>query len=293
MFVWLRYIGFVICTALLVACGGGVSKKPVVTVSLQPQKYFLEKIVGDKIDVKCLLATGGNPETYEPSLTHLMNLENSEAYFMIGNLGFEAAIIDRIKNNNPDLRIYNNSDGVNLLIGTHGECSHHNHLSGHHSHDIDPHTWSSVKNARVIVKNMYDAMTEIDSKNAEYYQKNYKQFEAELDSLDARLASMLAEKKGTAFLVWHPSLSYFARDYGLLQISVGQEGKEASVQQLQTKIDEAKAHNANVFFYQKEFDNRQAEVINEQIGAEMVTIDPLNYQWNHEMLIIADAIASK
>ena len=89
---------------------------------------------------------------------------------------------------------------------------------------------------------------------------------------------MLASKKGTAFLVWHPSLSYFARDYGLLQISVGQEGKEASVQQLQSKIDEAKAHNAEVFFYQKEFDSRQAEVVNEQIGAEMVIINPLNYQ---------------
>ena len=145
----------------------------------------------------------------------------------------------------------------------------------------------------IMAKNMCDAMIEVDKKNAVYYTKNYKHFVSELDSLDARLTSMLAPKKGTAFLVWHPSLSYFARDYGLLQISVGQEGKEASVQQLQSKIDEAKAHNAGVFFYQKEFDSRQAEVVNEQIGAEMVIINPLNYQWNHEMLIIADAIASK
>ena len=289
----IKHIFLVISSILFIACGGNVSQKPVVTVSLQPQKYFLEKIVGDKIDVKCLLASGGNPETYEPSLTHLVNLENSEAYFMIGNLGFETAIIERVKNNNPDLKIYNNSEGVDLLVGTHGECCHHNHLSGEHSHDIDPHTWSSVKNARIMAKNMCDAMIEVDKKNAVYYTKNYKHFVSELDSLDARLTSMLAPKKGTAFLVWHPSLSYFARDYGLLQISVGQEGKEASVQQLQSKIDEAKAHNAGVFFYQKEFDSRQAEVVNEQIGAEMVVINPLNYQWNHEMLIIADAIASK
>ena len=289
----IKYIFLVISSIMFIACGGNVSQKPVVTVSLQPQKYFLEKIVGDKIDVKCLLASGGNPETYEPSLTHLVNLENSEAYFMIGNLGFETAIIERVKNNNPDLKIYNNSEGVDLLVGTHGECCHHNHLSVEHSHDIDPHTWSSVKNARIMAKNMCDAMIEVDKKNAVYYTKNYKHFVSKLDSLDARLTSMLAPKKGTAFLVWHPSLSYFARDYGLLQISVGQEGKEASVQQLQSKIDEAKAHNAGVFFYQKEFDSRQAEVVNEQIGAEMVIINPLNYQWNHEMLIIADAIASK
>ena len=290
-----KYIFLVLSSIMAIACGGNLSQKPVVTVSLQPQKYFLEKIVGDKIEVKCLLASGGNPETYEPSLTHLLNFENSKAYFMIGHLGFETAIIERVKNNNPDLKIYNNSEGIDLLMGTHGGCSHHNHASGHHSHrhDIDPHTWSSVRNARIIAKNMCDAMIEIDKKNAQYYTENYKHFISELDSLDARLMSMLAPKKGTAFLVWHPSLSYFARDYGLSQISVGQEGKETSVQQLQAKIDEAKAHSANVFFYQKEFDNRQAEVVNGQIGAEMVIINPLNYQWNHEMLIIADAIASK
>lgn len=288
----IEYILLLIVSILFVACEGE-TKKMAVTVSLQPQKYFLEKIVGNKIDVKCLLATGGNPETYEPSLTHLVNLENSEAYFMMGNLGFESAIIERVKKNNPDLKIYNNSNGVDLLIGTHDGCAHHNHVSEHHIHDIDPHTWSSVKNAHVIVKNMYDAMVEIDNKNAGYYEENYKSFILELDSLDAHLMAKLSDKKGTAFLVWHPSLSYFARDYGLIQICVGQEGKETSVQQLQAKIDEAKTHNANVFFYQKEFDNRQAEVVNEQIGAEMVTINPLNYQWNQEMLIIADAIATE
>ena len=71
----IKHIFLVISSILFIACGGNVSQKPVVTVSLQPQKYFLEKIVGDKIDVKCLLDSGGNPETYEPSLTHWVNLE--------------------------------------------------------------------------------------------------------------------------------------------------------------------------------------------------------------------------
>ncbi len=284
----LGLILFTLLTALLAACVGKVSEKPIVTVSLQPQKYFLDKIVGDKVDVKCLLASGGNPETYEPSLTHLMNLEGSEAYFMIGNIGFESAIMERVRHNNPDLQIYNNSKGVDMLVGTHGNCSHHGH-----NHDIDPHTWSSVKNARVIAGNMYDAMTEIDAKNKEYYKKNYDKLIAELDSLDARITAMLAPKAGTAFLVWHPSLSYFARDYGLVQISIGQEGKEASALQLQSKIDEARSHGARVFFFQKEFDSRQSSVVNEQIGAEMVTVDLLDYKWNHQMLIIADALASE
>lgn len=283
-------------TMSVVSCGGkSHDRKPVITVSIQPQKFFLEKIVGEKMDVKCLLANGGNPESYEPSLTHLMNLEESEAYFKIGNIGFESAIIDRVRNNNPDLKIYDNSEGVALLTGTHGACcGEHGHGHGHnHSHEVDPHTWSSVKNARIIAANMYRTVVELDPDNEKYYTVNYNRFDAELDSIDRVITAMLAGKQGTAFVVWHPSLSYFARDYGLVQVSIGREGKESSVQQMQSQLDEAKEHNARVFFFQRDFDSRQASSVCEQTGVEIVSINPLSYEWDTEIIAIADAIATK
>ncbi|MBQ9077753.1 MAG: zinc ABC transporter substrate-binding protein [Muribaculaceae bacterium] len=274
------------------SCGNRQSRKPVITVSIQPQKFFLEKIVGDRVEVKCLLANGGNPETYEPSLTHLLNLEKSEAYFKIGNIGFESAIINRVHNNNPDLRIYDTTDGVNLLFGTHGPCCGHGHAHNH-GNEIDPHTWSSVKNAKIIAENMYNAMLDLDSGNEKYYTANYNRFRAELDSLDSEITEMLRDKRGTAFVVWHPSLSYFARDYGLEQISVGYEGKESSVQLMQQQLDEAREHDARVFFFQKDFDSRQASVVCEQLGVEVTPVNPLNYEWDKEIMSVADAIASK
>ena len=59
--------------------------------------------------------------------------------------------------------------------------------------------------------------------------------------------------------VWHPSLSYFARDYGLEQISLGTEGKEMSAKSLTEAIDKARDKGVGVFFFQKEYDSRQAE----------------------------------
>lgn len=274
--------------AAVMACSTKTNERPVITVSIQPQKFLLEQIVGDKIDVRCLLANGGNPESYEPSLTHLMNLEKSEAYFQIGNIGFESAIIDRIRNNNPNLKIFNTSDSIRLLIGTHSDCSHHGH-----SHEVDPHTWSSVKNGKIIATNMYKAMVNMDPANEKTYTRNYKTLMLRLDSLDNRIDSMLNDKRGTAFMVWHPSLSYFARDYGLKQISIGVEGKEESVQRIQRKIDEAKSMDATVFFSQKDFDSRQAAVISRETGADVVAINPLNYEWDKELYEIAAALASK
>ncbi len=274
--------------------------KPMITVSLEPQKYFLDKIVGDKIQVECLLKNGTNPENYEPAINDLMTLERSVAYVKMGNVGFEQVLVDKLAQNNKSLTVYNSSQGLNFIMGTHDCCEHHHdhahsHHDAHHHQEAmaDPHTWTSVKNAKVIARNMLDVVVEIDSVNKNYYNDNYNKLMIALDSLDNYATEKLAPHKGEAFLVWHPSLSYFARDYGLEQITVGQIGKELSAKQLQEQIDDARRHNAKVFFFQKEFDSQQASVLNEQIGATMITINPLSYDWETEIRRIIDAIASK
>ena len=267
-----------------------VSTKPVLTVSIQPQRYFLEKIVGDKYDVLCLLTQGANPEAYEPSFNHLINLEKSKAYFCVGNIGFELAILNKVKNNNPDLLIVNTSEGIDLLRGTHdGHCCNGNQHN--HSHEVDPHVWTSVVNAKIIAQNMYKSLIALDSQNKKYYTKNFNALLAELDGLEKELSDKLHDKRGVAFAMWHPSLSYFARDYGLTQIAMESEGKEVPAAILKNKIDEARGHNVKVLFTQREFDNRQVHTINEQLGLKMVEINPMSYEWAEEMKFIANAIA--
>lgn len=289
-------LSFLCVVSLLQGCGGAEVKsgKPVVTVSLEPQRFFLEKIVGDKMQVNCLLKNGDNPESYEPSMNDLMAVEGSEAYIKMGNVGFEQVLIGKLKQNNTALKVYDCSKGIGFIVGTHDCCEHHDHGHGHgHESETDPHTWTSVKNAKIIVRNMFEAVVEIDSANADYYNENYKMFVASLDSLDAYAVKRLSGHKGEAFLVWHPSLSYFARDYELEQVTIGQIGKELSAKQLKGQIDNARNHNARVFFFQQEFDSRQADVLNEQIGAEKVTINPLSYDWETEIRRIVDAIAAE
>ena len=288
----LLFIAIALC---IYSCSSKDSGKPIITVSLEPQKYFLDKIVGDKFEVACLLEKGANPESYEPTMKNLMDIDKSAAYIKMGNVGFEQVIIDKIKQNNNSLAIYNASEGIDFLTGTHDCCNHHHEGEEHHHHEasIDPHTWTSVKNAKVIAKNMYDVVVKIDPTNKDLYKSNYDQLAASLDSLDNYASSKLAAHKGEAFMVWHPSLSYFARDYGLEQITIGQIGKELSAHQLQTQIENARNHKAHVFFFQKEFDSQQASVVNDQIGATMITITPLSYDWETEMRLIIDAITSK
>lgn len=272
---------------LLAACTATTHEKPIVTVSIEPQKYLLEQITGDRVEVRTLIANGANPETFDPSVNHIMNLAKSIGFLRMGNIGFEAAILDKVHGEHPDLPIFNTSIGVIPVTGT-------------HSHDgvthnvIDPHTWTSVKNVKIISKNMLNAMTEIDPSNASYYRTNYEHFAARLDSLDNAFTERLAPHKGEAFMVWHPSLSYFARDYGLEQIPAGSaDSKEMAMGALKDVIDHAADHNVKVFFLQKDLDGRQAEALGAQLDIEKVTVNPLAYDWETEMTAIVDAIAGK
>lgn len=272
----------------MVSCSSGNRSERIIAVSIQPQRYLLEKIVGERFKVVCLLSQGSNPEAYEPSMTHLMNLEKSEAYFCIGNIGFELAILEKARTEHPELRVFDNSYSVDVIRGGHDVAEHEGHV-----HEVDPHIWTSVKNAEIIASNMLSAVVELDAENAEEYRANFSRLKAELDALDKEVAARLDTLQVRTFLVWHPSLSYFARDYGLRQLSMEYNGKEAPVAHLKAEIDEARNSGARIFFYQKEFDGRQIESVNSQIGAKMVTINPMNYEWDVEIRNIANALTSK
>lgn len=275
--------------AALSACSHRDQGRPTLTVSIEPQRYLLERIVGDAAEVNSLLSSGDNPENFDPSMSTILSLGKSRAYFLIGNLGFEQAMASRIREANPTLSMVDSSKGVKVLHGTHGDCN----IDHVHAHsDIDPHVWSSARNARIIARNMYMAMVEIDPDNRDLYTSNYEALDQSLDSLDHAISDILAAHTGEAFMVWHPSLSYFADDYGLEQIAVGAENKELSVRDMKEVIEHAREHKAKVLFLQPEYDGNRSATLNSEIGAATVTINPLGYDLPGELLKIANAIAS-
>lgn len=277
-----RFLTILFLLLVLVGCrNDAATDKPIVTVSIEPQRWVAERIVGDRMDVRSLLGRGGNPESYEPAFSHLASLERSRVYLTVGNLGFEDAILQKVSTNNPDLKIVCTSDSIELLHATHGD----------HDHGADPHVWSSARNMRVMAGNMLRAISETDPKNAEIYKRNYDALVAHIDSVDRACDSILAPVKGGTFLVWHPSLSYFARDYGLTQLSLGAEGKEHSVSETRDLLTRVRDTGTDVFLVQKDFDSSQAKALSGELRTAV--IDPMNYEWDTELLHTARSIAGK
>jgi len=104
---------------------------------------------------------------------------------------------------------------------------------------------------------------------------------------------IMSQEADRAFMIYHPALSYFARDYGLLQISIEEEGKEPTPAHMRALIEISKIEKIGVIFVQPEFDKRNAEVVATELGARVVEINPLSYDWEKEMIHTATSLLHK
>lgn len=279
---------------LLSSCVQKHTDEKIVTVTIEPQRYFAEKIAGDKYKVNSMVAAGLNPENYDPTPQQMVNLGKSEAYFRIGHIGFEQAWMDNILQNNPNLKVFDLSKGFDLISSEeehahdHAEDESHDH---HHHGGVDPHIWSSVRGAKAVAANTLDAFVALDPDNKAYYTENYRELLQEIDRTETLLHEKLDTLSERTFIIYHPALTYLADEFGLTQLCIEMDGKEPSPALLKTLVETARDKNARVVFIQQEFDQKNAELIAKETGSRLVRINPLSYDWNKEMITIANALA--
>ena len=260
------------------------NNKPIVSVSILPQKYFIEKLAGEYVEVNVLIPPGASPATYEPTLTQLTKLDQSNVYMRIGYIGFELSWMDRILSVNPHMKVVDLSSGVAIIQ------EEENHEEGHHDHvhgGEDPHIWMSAINAKTIVDNIYQELILILPDQKDSLKIKHLALKEELDLLHLLLTNSLEELEQKSFLIYHPALTYFARDYGLNQHPLEIEGKTPSPTHLKKIIDLGRKENINSIFIQSQFDRRNAEVLAHEIDAKIVPFNPLDEQWDKQMLYIA------
>ena len=277
---------YILTLFILSACENTTQKseKPILTVTLEPLRYFTETIAGDNYEVVSMVPKGSSPESYDPTPQQLVNLSKSQAYLRIGYIGFEQAWMKKLEANCPNMKVYNTSKGIDLIRDK-------GHWHGDHFHEggVEPHVWNSTQNALIIADNIYQALCELDSTHQEDYQKRLDVLKQTIRQTDANVRTLL-ENADSTFLIYHPALSYFARDHGLKQVSIEEGGKEPSPAQLKALIETCRNENVHTIFVQQEFDQRNAQLIANELGVNIVSINPLSYDWVKEMIRIAEAL---
>jgi len=259
------------------------------TVSILPQKYFVEKIGGELVTVNVMVEPGMVAETYEPLPQQLTNLSKSIAYISIG-VPFEDAWLNKIKSANSQIQIINSGEGIEkIALIDHNHD--HNHSEDEEKESLDPHIWLSPKLAKIQAENIYNALVNIDSKNQVIYQQNLDNFLREIDQLDAQIKEKFTDLKRRKFMIYHPAWGYFAKDYNLEQISIEFEGQEATSGELAKLITQAKKDNIKVVFTQPQFSSKTVDAFAKEIGGEVILLDDLAQNWSENLLQVADKLS--
>lgn len=263
--------------------------KQSVTVSVLPQKYFVEKIAGDRLNINVMIPPGASPVTYEPTPKQMKELSASNLYIRIGHIEFEKSWMKKLRDINPEMSVVDQAVVANLIEPEYKSNDEHKH-KGHHHHGVDPHIWTSPKEVKKQIDFLYQYLINTYPEFESDFTINYNSFLNEIDSLDSYITEQLKLYNGNKFMIFHPALSYFARDYGLIQISIEIDGKEPTPANIQEIIKVAKEEEIKVIFVQKQFSTHNAEVIAREINGRVVQIDPLSYNWPESIKLIADEI---
>lgn len=310
--------------AVLAACAGkapppspsSTGAEPIpVAASVPPAAWVAERIGGDRVAVTTLLPPGRSPHTWEPAPRELVALSRARLVVVVGHpaLPFEERLLTAARQGGEPA-VVALTDGIELLPDAEGHAhgDEHGHEAAHGHREAaepsaegetagtsggarlaatDPHVWLDPLAMRSAAARIAETLAGIDPDHAAGYRARLAGLEAEIDALDREIRDLLAGAPERRFLAYHPAWGYFAARYGLIQESVEVGGKEPGTRGLVDRVGEARARGTRTIFVQTSVSGRGARVIAGEIGAEVVALDPLAYDWDENLREVAAAMA--
>ena len=284
---------------LLITPAVAAANRIPVFVSIVPQKYFVQQIGGDRVDVQVMVSPGANPATYEPKPRQMADLSNARAYFSIG-VPFEKTWLKKMVAANPRMEVVHTDAGITRIpMQPHHHLDDTHTLAGHRESEsmpadrsLDPHIWLSPPLVKKQVRTILSALQKIDPVHSNIYAANCTGFIARIDALHVQLKQIFKGSQGLRFMVFHPAWGYFARTYGLKQIPIEIEGKAPKPAQLKALIENARKLKIKVIFVQPQFSTKSAKLVASAIGAQVAFADPMAIDWMANLREIANKFAA-
>jgi len=277
----------VVVAMLCVACGQAEQSEGgaiAVWSTVQPQKYFVERVGGDMVSAKVLVRPGQSPEMYAPSVAQMAQLAQADVYFGIG-MPIEASLFKRMRSSMTGVRLVQTGDEI-LEYQDHSACAH-----GHHDHgENDPHIWMDPVRMIAVVEQIHDVLTDVQPESAAVFDQNADALIADLVVLDGAIRAQLAPYAGRAFFINHPALGHFAERYGLVQLSIEESGASPSAGRVAELISQAREAQVGAIFTQPEFGRTTATILADALDLDVVELNVLPADYIIGMTIITDAL---
>jgi len=253
-----------------------VNKKLTVVVSILPHQFVVDQIGGHLVESLVLVGSGQSPHSYEPTPNQMALLSDSDVW-ILSNTDFELSLVPKIKSLYPKLLVVDGTEGVTFRY-----LEEHSHGDEEHFHsdmELDRHSWMGKEPMQILAKKVASTLIDLDHPNESYYQDNLDNYLNKIDVLFEKLEVELEGLRGTSVLVYHPSFGYLLDEFEIEQKAIEMGGKEPTAKALSSLIEMASKEHVKALFVQAQFPTSAAKNVAEAIGAAVIPIDPLAYNW--------------
>ncbi|OAT86964.1 metal ABC transporter substrate-binding protein [Candidatus Arthromitus sp. SFB-turkey] len=255
-----------------------------VVVTSNPNQNLIKYIAQDKADLYSLVFNSSSHD-FEVKPEDIRRIEEADVVFYNG-LGLDDKVLEF---SNDKSKFIKTTDGV-TLIELQEEHSHNhdeeenNHENNENAADnhteetyYDPHVWLSLKEYKIMAKNVLDKLVELDPVNEEFYVKNYNDFVVRADSIYETYKRDFDTLTNKEFVSNHASYGYLARDFGLINSSlydINNHG-EANPQDIQTIVDVIREKNIKLIIGDEFDSNKELETISNETGVNYKVVNNL------------------
>ncbi|GAV22948.1 metal ABC transporter substrate-binding protein [Carboxydothermus pertinax] len=234
------FLGFTGCS--VVKTSSVENGKPLIVATIYPYGELAREIAQEKASVVILSPPGTDAHDFEPKPSDLFTLKKANLIILNGG-GLEPW-----------------AEKVVKLLGGVKVVKAESVVGAQKSND--PHYWLSLIYARKIAGAIKDNLIAVDPENKSYYEENYRKLADKLYELHLEMVDLTSDIKSRKIFTLHRAFSYFARDYGLEEISllVGKES-EATPGDIEKFMKEFSASQTGYVFFDPVFSKKLAEKV--------------------------------
>ena len=242
-----------------------------VVAPIEPVKFIIEQILQDKGNATSLLSSNQDAHSSETMPILMKTVASSDLIFFLGT-GIEFEERNKVA-------LIENAKDVSVVL-----------LSENFDSLYDPHIWVSLKNIKIIAYAVCEALSAYDRENAGFYTKNCEDFISKANYADSALSSSLSERKIKRIFTDHTAFSYLASDYLITQTGLFSEGKDISIKDISSAVNEMKADSDRIFILTSNSNEKYAEIFKRDADAHVIFFNPLSEDIISEFLKLAKSL---
>lgn len=236
--------------------------KPLILVSVPVYQEIVQTMAGPSAHVRSVVPPGISFHNFEPTMGEVEPLFHARLWFTIGET-FERKMLEALSSRNEHPLAVDLRHNL-LLIGE--------------DHDYpgstDPHIWTSPRMMRVQLGTIREGLVKTFPEQAQEIDARYQTLVTMCDQLIQEVDSLLAPTYGKLIVIAHGAYGYLCRDYGLIQLSVEEGGKEPSIAKIFHLTTQAKEHGVATVFSLKQYPKKGITSVAKVLNATVVELDP-------------------